>query len=156
VTKELRRRGYCVNHKRVERLMAENGIVGVTPRRFVRTTLPAKMAPGLDDLVAGDFRQAPRTGVTPATLPMSAREKVGSSSPRSSTSAAAVSPAGPWPTTCAPGSSPAPYGALLPCGDVWRGRVPLGPRKSIFNQVNTGLFASTWACANPQEGRDVF
>ena len=56
VTKELRRRGYCVNHKRVERLMAENGIVGVTPRRFVRTTLPAKMAPGLDDLVAGDFR----------------------------------------------------------------------------------------------------
>jgi hypothetical protein len=50
VTKELRRRGYCVNHKRVERLMAQNGIVGVTPRRFVRTTLPAKMAPDIEDL----------------------------------------------------------------------------------------------------------
>jgi transposase InsO family protein len=55
VTKELRRRGYCVNHKRVERLMAQNDIVGVTPRRFVRTTLPAKLAPGLDDLVDRDF-----------------------------------------------------------------------------------------------------
>ena len=31
VTGELRRRGYCVNHKRTERLMAENAIVGVTP-----------------------------------------------------------------------------------------------------------------------------
>jgi putative transposase len=55
VTKELRRNGYCVNHKRVERLMAENDIVGVTPRRFVRTTLPAKLAPELPDLVRGDF-----------------------------------------------------------------------------------------------------
>jgi transposase InsO family protein len=35
--------------------MAQNDIVGVTPRRFVRTTLPAKLAPGLDDLVDRDF-----------------------------------------------------------------------------------------------------
>jgi transposase InsO family protein len=55
VTKELRRHGYCVNHKRAVRLMAENDIVGVTPRRFVRTTLPAKLAPELPDLVRGDF-----------------------------------------------------------------------------------------------------
>jgi len=55
MTRQLRRQGYCVNHKRVERLMAENDIVGVTPRRFVRTTLPAALAPKLPDLVGGDF-----------------------------------------------------------------------------------------------------
>ena len=43
VTGELRRRGYCVNHKRTERLMAENAIVGVTPkRRTPRTTMAVK------------------------------------------------------------------------------------------------------------------
>jgi transposase InsO family protein len=55
VTMELRRRGYCVNHRRVERLMAEAGIVGLTPRRFVRTTLPSPFAAELPDLVQGDF-----------------------------------------------------------------------------------------------------
>ena len=55
VTKELHRRGYCVNHKRTERLMAANGIVGVAPRRFVRTTLPAGTVPKLPDLVCQDF-----------------------------------------------------------------------------------------------------
>lgn len=56
VTAALRRGGYCVNHKRVERLMAEHGIVGVTPRRRTpRTTLAAEGAPPLPDLVAGDF-----------------------------------------------------------------------------------------------------
>jgi putative transposase len=55
VTGELRRRGYCVNHKRVERLMRLNGVVGVVERRGIRTTLPAKMAPRLPDLVQGDF-----------------------------------------------------------------------------------------------------
>jgi putative transposase len=33
VTAELRRRGWRVNHKRVERLMAAHGIVGHRPRR---------------------------------------------------------------------------------------------------------------------------
>lgn len=55
MTTELRRRGYCVNHKRVERLMAENGIVAAAPRRFVRTTLPAKLAEPFSDLVGRDF-----------------------------------------------------------------------------------------------------
>jgi len=55
MTSELARRGYCVNHKRTERLMAENGIVAVTPRRWVRTTLPAKLAEPLPDLVRRDF-----------------------------------------------------------------------------------------------------
>jgi transposase InsO family protein len=55
MTKELHRRGYCVNHKRTERLMRENDIVGVTPRRSVRTTIRADLAPPLPDLVGGDF-----------------------------------------------------------------------------------------------------
>jgi transposase InsO family protein len=33
VTAELRRRGWTANHKRVERLMRQNGIVGYRPRR---------------------------------------------------------------------------------------------------------------------------
>jgi len=55
MTGELRRRGFCVNHKRTERLMAENGIVAVTPRRLVRTTLPATLAVPLPDLIGRDF-----------------------------------------------------------------------------------------------------
>ena len=38
VTEELYRRGHLVNHKRVARVMKDNGL-GITPRRrFVRTT----------------------------------------------------------------------------------------------------------------------
>jgi putative transposase len=55
VTAELARRGYCANHKRIERLMALHGIAGVTARRRVRTTIPAKDAPPLPDLVGQDF-----------------------------------------------------------------------------------------------------
>jgi transposase InsO family protein len=56
VTGELRRRGYCVNHKRTERLMSENAIVGITPRRRTpRTTMQAEGAPPLPDLVNQDF-----------------------------------------------------------------------------------------------------
>jgi transposase InsO family protein len=39
MTPALRRQGLCVNHKRTERLMRLHGIVGVTPRRTVRTTI---------------------------------------------------------------------------------------------------------------------
>jgi transposase InsO family protein len=56
VTAALRRRGYCVNHKRIERLMSENAIVGVTPRRRTpRTTMQAEGAPPLPDLINQDF-----------------------------------------------------------------------------------------------------
>jgi putative transposase len=56
MTTELRRRGYCVNHKRIERLMAENGIVATDGRRRrVRTTIPDVTAPPLPDLVRRDF-----------------------------------------------------------------------------------------------------
>lgn len=60
VTAALRRRGFCVNHKRTERLMATNGIVGLTMRRKgPRTTMPAEGVPPLDDLVGQDFRPGP-------------------------------------------------------------------------------------------------
>ncbi|MCU1305304.1 MAG: family transposase orfB [Candidatus Sulfotelmatobacter sp.] len=38
VSKELRRRGMLVNHKRVSRLMREDNLLGVQPRAFVVTT----------------------------------------------------------------------------------------------------------------------
>jgi transposase InsO family protein len=57
MTDELGRRGYCVNHKRTERLMAQNGIYAKDGRRKkVRTTIPDITAPPLEDLVKRDFR----------------------------------------------------------------------------------------------------
>ena len=50
-----RRQGYCANHKRIERLMRELDIVGVTERRRVRTTIQAEDAPPLPDLVERRF-----------------------------------------------------------------------------------------------------
>ena len=56
MTDELRRRGFCVNHKRVERLMADYGIYAQDGRRKkVRTTIPDVSAPPLPDLVERDF-----------------------------------------------------------------------------------------------------
>ena len=56
MTDELKRRGYDVNHKRVERLQAENGIYAKDGRRTkVRTTIPDVTAPPLPDLVQRDF-----------------------------------------------------------------------------------------------------
>ena len=56
MTGELRRRGFCVNHKRTERLMAANGIVATDGRRKkLRTTIPDVTAAPLPDLVRRDF-----------------------------------------------------------------------------------------------------
>lgn len=55
MTSALRRRGRRVNHKRIERVMRENDIVGITERRRVRTTIPAEDAPPLPDLVERRF-----------------------------------------------------------------------------------------------------
>jgi len=56
ITDELRRRGYCVNHKRTERLMAKNGIYAKDARRKKhRTTISDVTAPPLPDLVNRDF-----------------------------------------------------------------------------------------------------
>jgi len=56
MTDELRDRGFCDNHKRVERLMSEYGLHAQDGRRRkVRTTIPDVSAPPPPDLVKRDF-----------------------------------------------------------------------------------------------------
>ena len=55
VTHELRRRGWRVNHKRVERLMAAHGIVGHRPRRRRGLTKPDTAIPPAPDLLGRLF-----------------------------------------------------------------------------------------------------
>jgi transposase InsO family protein len=55
MTAELANQGCVVNHKRVERLMREHGMVGIPKRRTVRTTIPAEDAPKIPDLVGRRF-----------------------------------------------------------------------------------------------------
>ena len=56
MTDELRDRGFGVNHKRVERLMAQNGLYAKDGRRRkLRTTIPDISARPLPDLMAQDF-----------------------------------------------------------------------------------------------------
>ena len=51
-----------MNHKRVERVMRENGIVGVHLRKTVRTTIPEPSATPVPDLIRRDFTaSAPNT-----------------------------------------------------------------------------------------------
>ena len=52
---ELRRLGHGVNHKRVERLMRERGIAGITRRRRRSLTRPDKQARPAPDLIGRDF-----------------------------------------------------------------------------------------------------
>ncbi|MBR8745350.1 IS3 family transposase [Nocardiopsis sp. MG754419] len=62
ITADLRKKGYEVNHKRVERLMREAGIEGIHLRRKVRTTVPAPSDQPVPDLVGRDFiATAPNT-----------------------------------------------------------------------------------------------
>ena len=55
MTAELARRGQRVNHKRVRRLMAAHGLVGVHKPAKVRTTIPAEDNPPIPDLVGRRF-----------------------------------------------------------------------------------------------------
>ena len=55
MTPELRARGFCVNHKRVERLMREHHIVGVHKPTKIRTTIPAENNAPMPDLVGRRF-----------------------------------------------------------------------------------------------------
>ncbi|MGW2397287.1 IS3 family transposase [Kitasatospora sp. NPDC001664] len=53
---ELQRQGHAVNHKRIERLMRERGIAGITRRRRRRSlTRPDKQACPTTDLIGRDF-----------------------------------------------------------------------------------------------------
>jgi len=56
MTHELINEGWVVNHKRVARLMALHGIVGVFKPAKVRTTIPAEHNPPLPDLVGRNFK----------------------------------------------------------------------------------------------------
>jgi putative transposase len=58
VTAELRRRGWDVNHKRVERLMRTQGIVGYRPRRRRSLTRQDRTAPPAPDLLGRLFDPA--------------------------------------------------------------------------------------------------
>ena len=55
ITAELRAQGWEVNHKRVERLMRDNGIQGMYKPAKVRTTIPAELNPPVPDLVKRAF-----------------------------------------------------------------------------------------------------
>jgi putative transposase len=55
MTPALRAMGFCVNHKRVERLMQKHQIIGYTPKRKVITTVRANDADNVGDLVKRDF-----------------------------------------------------------------------------------------------------
>lgn len=55
MTVALNNLGWEVNHKRVERLMRVNGIVGIPEKRTVRTTIPAEDTPPVPDLVGRRF-----------------------------------------------------------------------------------------------------
>ena len=56
MTDQLRRDGFCANHKRIERLMRFHGIFAKDGRRKkIRTTIPDVTAPPLPDLVRRDF-----------------------------------------------------------------------------------------------------
>lgn len=63
ITAELHRRGLAVNHKRVERLMREHGLAGITRRKRRSTTRPAAgpVTP-VEDLIRRDFT-APAPGL---------------------------------------------------------------------------------------------
>jgi putative transposase len=55
MTAELRRRGWSVNHKRVQRLMAEHGIAGYRPRKRRSTTKQDPGAPPIPDRLGRRF-----------------------------------------------------------------------------------------------------
>ncbi|OXM42876.1 IS3 family transposase [Amycolatopsis alba] len=56
ITAELRRRGHVVNHKRVERLMREQGLTGITRRKRRSLTRPAAAAvTAVADVIRRDF-----------------------------------------------------------------------------------------------------
>lgn len=58
MTPELAARGFVVNHKRVERLMRQHGIVGVYKPPKVRTTIPAEQNPPIPDRLERRFAPA--------------------------------------------------------------------------------------------------
>jgi putative transposase len=57
MTPALRSLGFCINHKRVERLMRKHQIKGYVPKTKVVTTIPAIDTSSVTDLVKRDFQK---------------------------------------------------------------------------------------------------
>ncbi|MFG2755802.1 IS3 family transposase [Streptomyces wuyuanensis] len=74
---ELRRLDRRVNRKRVERIMRERDIAGVTRRKRRSLTRPAKKAVPAADLVGRDFTADARAGNWSVTSPSSRRTRAG-------------------------------------------------------------------------------
>lgn len=60
MTPALRDLGYCLNHKKVERLMAKHQIIGYRPKKRIITTIRASDAENIIDLLKRDFRKPDR------------------------------------------------------------------------------------------------
>jgi len=124
MTTELRRRGFSLKHKRIGRLMAENGIVAQDGRRRrVRTTIPDLSTSPLPDHVGRDFSVGEPVRRTCGDRPTSERARDGSFSPRYSVSAHAGSLGGRWarpcPGSCAGTRSTWPSRRAALCVNLW-------------------------------------
>lgn len=129
ITAQLCRRGRCVNHKRVERLMAELGIAGKCGRRKMRTTIrDPREKPAVDLVDASSAGTGPTScgsGISRTSPP--ARD--GCMWPVSSMLAAAGCWAGRSLITCAPRSAPTPCGRRWPPG--------AGPASTVWSSIPT-------------------
>ena len=106
VTAELRSRGHRVNAKRVARLMKAHQIAGIRPRRPKRTTIPARSAAKLPDLLRREFSPGAPDRAWCRTSPISAPARAGCTWRSCSTSAAAGCSATPWQTASTRASPP--------------------------------------------------
>jgi putative transposase len=82
----LRRQGLVVNRKKVERVMTEAGIRGITRRKRRGLTRPDKKTAPAPDLVGRDFTAGRPAQSSPATSRFDRHFKAGGTSPRSSIS----------------------------------------------------------------------
>jgi hypothetical protein len=108
VADELRRRGLRVNRKRVERIMRERHIVGVTRRRRRSLTKQDRTAAPAPDLIGRDVTAPARGSGWSVTSPTCPPARAGATWPPRSTCTAGKSSATPWPSTCAPSWSATP------------------------------------------------
>ncbi len=109
MTVALNNLGWEVNHKRVERLMRVNGLVGIPEKRTVRTTIPPRTHPRCLIWSVAASPWVHRIGRGVRTSPTSRPPRDGCIWPPSSTLDHGGCSATRWPTTCGPVSSPPPW-----------------------------------------------
>jgi putative transposase len=106
---ELRRRGWAVNHKRVERLMRAHGIVGYRPRRRRSLTKPEAGAAPAPDLLGRLFDPDRPDVAWCGDITYIPTEEGWLSWPRSSTWPRGTCLAGRWAPGTTPGWSATPW-----------------------------------------------